>query len=45
VLVVGCEPAEVGDGVGLSATVSGAVNEAVRLVRQLLDERVGEAGR
>ncbi|GAA2277593.1 peptidase M52 [Streptomyces ruber] len=42
VLVVGCEPAELGEGMGLSAAASAAVGEAVRLVRQLLDERVTE---
>jgi hydrogenase maturation protease len=35
VLVVGCEPATVEEGIGLSAPVSGAVGEAVRLVTDL----------
>ena len=37
-LVVGCEPAEVGDGMGLSEPVAGAVEEACRVVRQLIDQ-------
>ncbi|WP_052867333.1 hydrogenase maturation protease [Streptomyces niger] len=37
--VVGCEPAELGEGMGLTPAVSGAVDEAVRLVRQLLADR------
>jgi hydrogenase maturation protease len=36
VLVVGCEPADVDQGIGLSAPVAGAVDEAVRLVRELI---------
>jgi hydrogenase maturation protease len=35
VLVVGCEPATVEEGIGLSAPVSDAVGEAVRLVTDL----------
>lgn len=35
-LIVGCEPAEIGDGMGLSGPVSRAVDEAVRVVRQLV---------
>ncbi len=37
VLVVGCEPESIGEGIGLSAAVSRAVPEAVALVRQLID--------
>ena len=37
-LVVGCEPAEVGDGMGLSEPVAGAVEEACRVVRELIDQ-------
>ncbi|SEG80455.1 hydrogenase maturation protease [Actinacidiphila yanglinensis] len=37
VLVVGCEPANVEEGIGLSRPVEAAVPEAVRLVRDLLD--------
>ncbi|MDX2677823.1 hydrogenase maturation protease [Streptomyces soliscabiei] len=40
VLVVGCEPASVDEGIGLSAQVSDAVPEAVRLIEELL--RTGE---
>ncbi|MDH6627742.1 hydrogenase maturation protease [Streptomyces sp. LBL] len=36
VLVIGCEPASVAEGIGLSAPVSGAVPEAVRLIEELL---------
>lgn len=35
VLVVGCEPASVDEGIGLSPPVAGAVGEAVRLVTDL----------
>jgi hydrogenase maturation protease len=38
ILVVGCEPASVEEGIGLSAPVAAAVPEAVRLVRRLLAE-------
>jgi hydrogenase maturation protease len=37
VLVVGCEPACLDDGIGLSAPVAAAVDEAVRLVLDLLN--------
>ncbi|MFF6803716.1 hydrogenase maturation protease [Streptomyces sp. NPDC012616] len=40
VLVVGCEPASVEEGIGLSAPVSDAVPRAVRLIEELL--RSGE---
>lgn len=36
VLVVGCEPASVDERIGLSAPVSDAVPEAVRLIEELL---------
>jgi len=42
VLVVGCEPASVDEGIGLSAPVSDAVPEAVRLIEELLTN--GEPG-
>jgi hydrogenase maturation protease len=42
-LVVGCEPADTGEGMGLSAPVAGAVGEAVAVVRELIDEH--EAGK
>ncbi|MEV0600478.1 hydrogenase maturation protease [Streptomyces sp. NPDC050315] len=45
VTVVGCEPADVREGMGLSPPVLGAVDEAVRLVRELLAERLGGDGR
>lgn len=41
-LVVGCEPAEIVERIGLSAPVSQAVDEAVRLVRRLVAGHPGE---
>ncbi|WP_405747007.1 hydrogenase maturation protease [Streptomyces sp. NBC_01525] len=38
VLVVGCVPARLDEGIGLSAPVEAAVEEAVRLLRTLLHE-------
>jgi len=35
VLVVGCEPADVGEGIGLSPVVAAAVDEAARVVTEL----------
>ncbi|MFC5213275.1 hydrogenase maturation protease [Streptomyces coerulescens] len=37
VLVVGCEPANTDEGIGLSPQVSGAVPRAVRLIEELLE--------
>jgi hydrogenase maturation protease len=37
-LVVGCEPADVEDGMGLSEPVAGAIEEACRVVRDLIDQ-------
>jgi hydrogenase maturation protease len=37
VVVVGCEPADLDEGMGLSPPVAGAVDDAVRLVHELLD--------
>jgi hydrogenase maturation protease len=39
-LVVGCEPADVDEGMGLSEPVAGAVDQAVTLVRQLIDQEL-----
>ena len=39
VLVVGCEPADVGEGIGLSPPVAAAVDAAVRMVEDLIAER------
>jgi hydrogenase maturation protease len=36
VVVVGCEPATVADGIGLSPVVAGAVDSAVRMVHEVL---------
>ncbi|MFD9128091.1 hydrogenase maturation protease, partial [Kitasatospora sp. NPDC059571] len=41
VLVVGCEPASLAEGIGLSEPVAAAVDEAVALVLAVLDERSG----
>jgi hydrogenase maturation protease len=37
-LVVGCEPADVEDGMGLSEPVADAIEEACRVVRDLIDQ-------
>jgi len=39
-LVVGCEPADVDDGIGLSEPVAAALEEACRAVRQLVDQEM-----
>jgi len=39
-LVVGCEPADVDDGIGLSEPVAAALGEACRVVRQLIDQEL-----
>ena len=39
-LVVGCEPADVEDGMGLSEPVAGAIEEACRVVRDLIDQEI-----
>jgi hydrogenase maturation protease len=47
VLVVGCEPASLEEGIGLSAPVAAAVDEAVRVVTRLVTTegpRVGKEG-
>jgi hydrogenase maturation protease len=36
ILIVGCEPASLEEGIGLSEPVAGAVDEAIATVRQLL---------
>ncbi|MFJ5547667.1 hydrogenase maturation protease [Streptomyces sp. NPDC093225] len=41
ILVVGCEPASLAEGIGLSEPVAAAVPEAVRMVLDLLDEAAG----
>jgi hydrogenase maturation protease len=47
VLIVGCEPAEVREHMGLSAPVMLAVEEAARVVRELIEQECGRepAGR
>ena len=40
VLIVGCEPATVEEGIGLSQPVQTAVDEAVKLVRELIAKEV-----
>ena len=44
IVVVGCEPENVDEGIGLSTAVSDSLDEAVRLVRQQIEEaaRVAE---
>lgn len=43
ILIVGCEPTSVDEGIGLTAAVSDAVPEAVRLIEELLhDSEPGE---
>jgi hydrogenase maturation protease len=39
VLVVGCQPADLDEGIGLSAPVAAAVDIAVRMVEDLITER------
>lgn len=39
--VVGCEPADVGDGMGLTPAVAASVDGAVELVRDLLADQLG----
>ena len=40
-LIVGCEPAEVREHMGLSAPVMLAVEEAARVVRELIEQECG----
>jgi hydrogenase maturation protease len=40
-LVVGCEPLELGHGIGLSPPVAGAVDKAVEVILDLIRERAG----
>ena len=42
VLVVGCEPEDAGERMGLSAPVAGAVDEAAKLVRSLIEEETAD---
>jgi hydrogenase maturation protease len=43
-LIVGCEPAEVGEGMDLSEPVAAAVDEAVEVVLNLIEEEAGRDG-
>ena len=45
VLVVGCEPASVDYGIGLSEPVAAAVDEAVRVVLDLVADAAGSGER
>jgi hydrogenase maturation protease len=38
-LLVGCEPADIGEGIGLSPPVAAAVDDAARLVEELIAEK------
>jgi hydrogenase maturation protease len=42
--LVGCQPADVGDGIGLTPAVAAAVEPAVKLVLEVLADQVGLAG-
>ena len=42
-LLVGCEPDSIAEGIGLSEAVAAAVNRAAQLVRRLIDEHAWEA--
>jgi hydrogenase maturation protease len=42
ILVVGCQPATIEDGMGLSEPVAAAVDRAVEMVSELLTELVGD---
>ncbi len=39
--VVGCQPADVGEGIGLTPSVAAAVDQAMQLVYEVLDEQLG----
>jgi len=41
-LVVGCQPADLGERMGLSAAVNAAVDEAIRVVEELVQEHMSE---
>ena len=43
VLIVGCEPAQTDEGIGLSEPVTRAVDEAVRMVRSIVEQQQGGA--
>lgn len=43
-LIVGCEPASVDEGIGLSAPVLAAIPAALKVVRELIDETQQEGG-
>jgi hydrogenase maturation protease len=42
VVIVGCEPAEIGERMGLSAVVDRAADEACRVVRRLVEREMAE---
>ncbi|HVL27486.1 MAG TPA: hydrogenase maturation protease [Acidimicrobiales bacterium] len=44
-LVVGCEPADVGEGIGLSPPVAGAVEAAVAVVQELVEQELAFVGK
>ncbi len=39
--VVGCQPADVGEGIGLTPSVAAAVDGAIALVHELLEHKLG----
>jgi hydrogenase maturation protease len=42
VMVVGCQPASIDDGMGLTDPVAAVVDDAVRLVREVVDDVIGD---
>ncbi len=42
--VVGCQPADVGEGMGLTPAVAAAVDGAIDLVREVLSDQLGRKG-
>jgi hydrogenase maturation protease len=45
ILVVGCQPADLGDGIGLSPAVEAAVDPAVEMVRDVVHRELDRVGR
>ena len=39
--IVGCQPADVGEGIGLTPEVAGAIDDAIKLVHGVLVEQLG----
>jgi hydrogenase maturation protease len=45
IFIVGCQPADLGDGMGLTAAVAAAVDDAVEMVCQVVSEIVEPVGK